>query len=219
MIDWTTIDTVFLDMDGTLLDLHFDNHFWLEHIPLSYSRVYGGSPAEASAKLLPRMIELKGQLSWYCTDFWARELKLPIIALKQEVAHLIRLRPQVERFMQFLRDSDKTVVMFTNAHEDTVALKMRETALGHYFDHIYTSHQLGIPKEQYGAWDKLAEQHPFDRHRSLFIDDNFEVLRAAKHHGLRELLGIRLPDLHGEPLQSDEFRLLDSFAEIIPTAT
>ena len=27
MIDWTSIDTVLLDMDGTLLDLHYDNAF------------------------------------------------------------------------------------------------------------------------------------------------------------------------------------------------
>ena len=26
MINWQQIDTVFLDMDGTLLDLHFDNY-------------------------------------------------------------------------------------------------------------------------------------------------------------------------------------------------
>ena len=27
-IDWTQLDTILLDMDGTLLDLEFDNHFW-----------------------------------------------------------------------------------------------------------------------------------------------------------------------------------------------
>ena len=24
------VDTILLDMDGTLLDLHYDNHFWME---------------------------------------------------------------------------------------------------------------------------------------------------------------------------------------------
>ena len=37
MINWPQIDTVFLDMDGTLLDLHFDNHFWREHMPRRYA--------------------------------------------------------------------------------------------------------------------------------------------------------------------------------------
>ena len=32
-LDWTSIDTVLLDMDGTLLDLRFDNWFWQEHVP------------------------------------------------------------------------------------------------------------------------------------------------------------------------------------------
>lgn len=34
MIAWKEIDTVLLDMDGTLLDLNFDNHFWKEFVPL-----------------------------------------------------------------------------------------------------------------------------------------------------------------------------------------
>jgi putative hydrolase of the HAD superfamily len=38
MFDWNTINTVLLDMDGTLLDLHFDNHFWLSLVPLELSK-------------------------------------------------------------------------------------------------------------------------------------------------------------------------------------
>ena len=38
MIDWEHIDTVLLDMDGTLLDLHFDNYFWTQHLPGVYAR-------------------------------------------------------------------------------------------------------------------------------------------------------------------------------------
>ena len=33
-MDWKSITAVFLDMDGTLLDLYFDNYFWHEHVPL-----------------------------------------------------------------------------------------------------------------------------------------------------------------------------------------
>lgn len=36
-IDWAQINTVLLDMDGTLLDLHFDNTFWLYTIPQHYA--------------------------------------------------------------------------------------------------------------------------------------------------------------------------------------
>ena len=33
MIDWSRIDTVLLDMDGTLIDLRFDNHLWNVVVP------------------------------------------------------------------------------------------------------------------------------------------------------------------------------------------
>ena len=41
MINWHDIDTVLLDLDGTLLDLHFDNYFWCQHLPLCYARRHG----------------------------------------------------------------------------------------------------------------------------------------------------------------------------------
>src|SRR5215831_5340508 len=34
---WDLIDTVLLDLDGTLLDLAFDNYFWREVIPAAYA--------------------------------------------------------------------------------------------------------------------------------------------------------------------------------------
>lgn len=91
-LPWSAIDTVLLDMDGTLLDLHFDNHFWLEHLPQRYAERNGLSRAEADAVLEPLFREHAGQLNWYCLDFWSRELDLSIRELKHEVAHLISLR-------------------------------------------------------------------------------------------------------------------------------
>ena len=37
-LNWDNIDTVLLDLDGTLLDLNFDLEFWLEYIPKVYSK-------------------------------------------------------------------------------------------------------------------------------------------------------------------------------------
>ena len=51
MIDWSCIDTVLLDMDGTLLDLHFDNFFWSEHLPRTYALRHQISKEESSAYL------------------------------------------------------------------------------------------------------------------------------------------------------------------------
>jgi len=216
MIDWQKIDTVFLDMDGTLLDLRFDNHFWLEHIPLRYGETHGMSADQAREKLFPRMRELRGQLDWYCTTFWTKELGLPVIELKREVAHLIQLRDQVEPFLQRLRALDKEIILFTNAHEDTVALKMEKTGLAPAFDQTITSHSLGHAKEVHAAWDVLASRHTFDPTRALFIDDSFAVLDSARAFGVSHLLGVRKPDSQGDELSHRHYRLLDSFAQIMP---
>ena len=41
MLPWFEIDTVMFDMDGTLLDLHFDNFFWLKLVPEHFSKHHG----------------------------------------------------------------------------------------------------------------------------------------------------------------------------------
>lgn len=216
MLNWDNIDTVFLDMDGTLLDLRFDNHFWLEHVPLRYGELHGISADAAREKLFPRMRELRGQLDWYCTTFWSKELDLPIIELKHEVAHLIKLRDQVEPFLQQLRATDKEIILFTNAHEDTVRLKMEKTGLAPAFDRTITSHSLGHAKEVNQAWQVLRARYDFEPQKSLFIDDSFAVLDSARAYGIANLLGIRQPDSKGERLSHSHYTLLDSFRQIMP---
>lgn len=49
MFNWKTIDTVLLDMDGTLLDLHFDNHFWLSLVPQEFKQATGSEHGRSAA--------------------------------------------------------------------------------------------------------------------------------------------------------------------------
>ena len=49
--DWTQIDVVLLDLDGTLLDLAFDNYVWMARIPELFAEANGLSIAEAQAAL------------------------------------------------------------------------------------------------------------------------------------------------------------------------
>ena len=47
MPPWSTIETIMFDMDGTLLDLHFDNFFWLKMVPQCYAKIKGITNKEA----------------------------------------------------------------------------------------------------------------------------------------------------------------------------
>lgn len=214
--DWARIRTVFLDMDGTLLDLHFDNHFWLEHLPLRYAEGHGISVTEAKGRLYPRMKAAEGTLSWYCLDHWSRELGLDIVALKHEVAHLIDVHGHVPEFLDTLRRAGKRVVLLTNAHGASVSLKLDHTGIEGHFDRVITAHALGLAKEQPGFWDRLDAVEPFDPATTLMVDDNLRVLAAARDYGLGYLLAVRRPDTKGVPKDTADYPAVEGVGAMIP---
>jgi putative hydrolase of the HAD superfamily len=218
-LDWARIDTVMLDMDGTLLDLHFDNHFWREHLPVRYAESRGLSPGQARAELMTRYQRRAGQLEWYCLDFWTRELGLDIRALKAEVAHLIAVRPDVPDFLRRLRDSGLRVVLVTNAHPGSLALKMQVTGLACWFDLQVSSHQVGMPKEAPSFWSALQAIERFDPQRTLFVDDSLPVLDSARAYGIAQLLAIANPDSRQPHKDCGSYQAICSFAQIGPGLT
>ncbi|MGF1614238.1 MAG: GMP/IMP nucleotidase [Gammaproteobacteria bacterium] len=214
-VPWQDIDTVFLDMDGTLLDLRFDNEFWREHIPRCYARKHGLDIQMAKADLFPRYQRVEGTIQWYCIDYWSRELALDIAALKGELEELIALHPYVLDFLDALRNVRKRVVLVTNAHSKSLALKLSRTGLGACVDRVVCAHDLGIPKENLDFWPCLQEREVFRPQRTLLIDDSLPVLRAARAYGIGYLLSVCQPDSQGPPRAADEFPMVRSFAELL----
>jgi HAD superfamily hydrolase (TIGR01509 family) len=214
-LPWRDIDTVLLDMDGTLLDLHFDNHFWLEHLPKRYAEVHGVSLAMAQMELMPLFEKNAGTLNWYCTDFWSTELKLPVKDLKIEIAHLIALRPDAETFLAAIKQAGKRVIMITNAHRDSLSLKMERLELAPYFERLISSHDYGYPKENPQFWDALQADIQFDPARSLFIDDTLPILRSAGRYGIGHLLAVREPDSRKGPKDTEEFEAVEDYRSLI----
>jgi putative hydrolase of the HAD superfamily len=216
MVDWSRIDIVLLDMDGTLLDLHFDNHFWLEYVPDRYAEARGLTPEAAKAELLPRYRDIEGTLNWYCVDHWSRELGLDIALLKQEVEHLIQIHPHVPEFLEALATAGKQRVLVTNAHQKALALKMEKTRLAGQFDRIICAHDIGCPKEDARFWPRVHAIMPFDRERALFVDDSLRVLRTARDYGMGQLVAILAPDSRQPPRSVSEFPAVCDFSSLLP---
>lgn len=217
MIDWRAIDTVLLDMDGTLLDLHFDSHFWLEHLPRRYVELHRLDDS-TQEEIRARIIREQGTLNWYSLAYWSRELGVDVVALKREVQHLIGLRGDALDFLQWLKAAHPRVVLATNADRESLALKLPLTGLEEYLDAIVSSADLGVPKEEQAFWFGLQEIEPFDPARTLFIDDNAAVLESAREFGIRHLLGIKQPDSRRPEKELEEFIALDRFARLLPEA-
>lgn len=215
MLDWRQIATVFLDMDGTLLDLHFDNHFWLSHVPLRYAERHGLSHDEGREHCVSRYRAAEGTLDWYCVEYWTRELGLDIARLKEEVSHLIAVHPHVVPFLERLRSLGKRVVLVTNAHHKSISLKMRRTGLDPHFDAIVCAHDVGVPKEHPEFWGRLKILEPFEPAHTLLIDDSQPVLRSARDFGMAFVLGVRSPDSRQPDKTFPDYDSISGFRDLL----
>ncbi|MGB0663095.1 MAG: GMP/IMP nucleotidase [Pontibacterium sp.] len=217
MLNWSRINTVLLDMDGTLLDLHFDSYFWLEYLPLHYAQVNNLPPVQARDWLHQRIIKEQGSLNWYCLDYWSKELNINIAKLKREVADRIAFRPFTVDFLAWLQRQNKRVVIVTNAHQDSFNLKHEITAIGEHVDNVICSHDFGLPKEDPKFWEQLQAQEPFDKQHTLLVDDSISVLKSAEAYGIEHLVSIIQPDSQAERREIDGFMAIDHFDEIVPS--
>ena len=215
IVDWAAIDTVLVDMDGTLLDLNFDTFFWRELVPQRYAVRNGMTVLEARAKLEPRFEAKMGTLEWYCLDHWARDLELDLKTLKREHRERIRFLPGAQEFLASVRARGKRLSIVTNAHRDTFAVKAEHTGLDRLVDSVVCSHDFAAPKESAAFWQALEAHEPFDRRRTLLIEDSLSVLAAARDYGIRHMLAIRRPDSQLPPRSTPDFLAVDGVFELV----
>ncbi len=215
-LPWEAIDTVLLDMDGTLLDLYFDWHFWMDYLPHLVAEREKMPLAEAKEKVRTAIEAKQGTLAWYCTDYWSSVFKLPVAQHKHDLRHLIRPHPGVEAFLQRLRARHKRLVLVTNAHRDSLALKLEQTALGPYFDAIVCAHDYGMPKEDARIWAAIRHDVDYDPTCTLLIDDNIRALQTAQQYGIRYLLAACHVSPHMPPVDPQGFPCFHRFDEIMP---
>jgi putative hydrolase of the HAD superfamily len=216
MLDWKTIDTVMLDMDGTLLDLNFDNYFWQTLLPRHYADKHGLSFDEARQQLIARYHSNTGTLAWYCLDYWQAELDIDLMILKHEIKHLIKVLPHTIPFLDQVRKAGKRTLLVTNAHHDSLALKMERTNLVGHFDAIICSHDYGYSKEQLEFWQALGQRHLFDPKRTVMVDDNLDVLHTAVKFGIGHVVAIRKPDSQRPENEVKELPSVAGLDEITP---
>jgi 5'-nucleotidase len=216
MVNWDAIDHVLLDMDGTVLDLPFDNHFWGELVPARYAQARGIALDAARAELEPRFRDTQGRLQWYCLDHWCEVTGLDMAALKHEVRARIGPLPGALDFLRRVRAAGKPLWLVTNAHRASLDVKLTQTGLQDHFDLVLCAHDFGIPKEDSGFWPRLAQRHPFDPGRTLFVDDSLPVLRSAREYGIGHIVAIRKPDTNAPRRDVTEFAAVDALSDLAP---
>jgi 5'-nucleotidase len=213
--DWREIDTVLLDLDGTLLDQAYDNHIWRDLVPQRYAVAHALELHSAYAEVARRFAERSGTLDWYCIEFWTRNLEIDIGALHREVRSHVAWLPGAREFLTRTRAAGKRLVLLTNSHPIALAVKHEETGVLDYLDAAATSHEFGAPKEHAQFWHAAQAHFGFDPARSLFADDNSKMLEAARAAGVRWVYGVRHWDTRGSRREHPDHDAVDSVEDLL----
>ena len=210
------LGTIILDMDGTLLDLHFDDQVWNYALPARLAERHGYSLATAKTRVIETLNAARGTLSWYCLDHWSREFGLSLHLLEDELAQLVGVRAGTAEFLNFCHTDRRRCILATNAHPASLARKLRRTELERYFDIVVSAHELGVLKEDPRFWVRLAAAAQIEPGATLFVDDNAAVLSTARRFGIRHVFGIRYPSSSGGVRSYESFASVNELTELIP---
>ncbi len=209
------ISFVLLDMDGTLLDKYFDDYFWEHLVPEKYADKHGITFGKAKEALLAQYRSHEETLNWTDVDFWSRELGLDILALKEQIRHLIEIHPHVRDFLKLMMSRKKKVYIVTNAHDKVLDLKLRKTEIGKYLTGAITSTHIGFPKERIEFWRKAEEKLGFTRENTLFVDDTLAVLNTARKYGIKYVVYKARGNSKADPGYSPDFTTVMDFDELM----
>lgn len=208
-------ETLMLDMDGTILDLAYDNFMWLTHVPERWAEKNGMTVSEARKRLFAKYGEIQGELYWYCLDHWSERLELDVMQLHRDNDERIEYLPGAREFLEAVRESDKKVLLVTNSHPDTLRLKQEITGFSEYFDGIHSAHTYGYAKERQEFWHALQEEEHFDPATTLFVDDTESVLRSAQEYGVGGLITVTWPDTSEPVRDNGKFVGVEGVSELL----
>jgi 5'-nucleotidase len=214
-LDWRDIDDVLLDMDGTLLDRHFDNFFFEEELPRRYAAKYGLEAAEAREKLFALYRLVEGELNWTDLYYWTKTLDIDIIAITKEFDHMIGFLPYAEEFLRHLNTKGKRVYLVTNAHMAGVAIKVAKTGLDRHVHRILDAFEVGYLKMRSEYWPICQRLIGFEPKRTLYLDDDESCLNAAQAYGIGHIFHSAKSSSQLPPQRSERYRSIESLAAFI----
>lgn len=215
LLDWSQIDDVLIDMDGTLLDRHFDNFFFEEELPRRYALREKLSLDESRARLMAMYRSVEEELAWTDLHYWTSRVGIDVVAMHRELDHMIGFLPGAAAFLSAVRHQKKRVTVLTNAHPAGVAIKTAKTGLEARVDRIVDAFEVGYLKMRPQYWPACLDLVKFDPTRALFIDDDERCLAAARQFGVLHLLHSARSSTKSPPAFSASFRSVQDLSSLL----
>ena len=210
---WNDIKTVLLDVDGTLLDLHFDNSVWDNSLPEAFARKHNLSMSESRSNLYQHMRKVRGKIEFYSFDYWSSFTKIDIEKLHELQQEKIAFRKDAEWFLSKISGKKATFIA-TNADRKSFGIKDTKLRLTNKVKGVFSSQDFQSPKEEQAFWSAVQNATGFEGSTTLMIDDNEKVLEAAASYGIEHLRFVETPDSQKGTRHSSKFIGINNFVEL-----
>lgn len=193
LLDHST-KVLLLDLDGTILDLYFDNHFWQQHLCQTFAAHNHIPLLKAQQHIGSLIATTAGTLPFYDVDYWSAVLKLDIIALKIQQQHLLSLHAGALLFLQTAQAAKMPCYLISNAHPRTLAFKLARVPLADFFVKTISAFAYHACKEQRAFWQRFLADCALNPADCAFFDDNLAAITQAQQARIGQVFAIDRPD-------------------------